>query len=164
MNTSTQPQNDNGKKYNNTLFTGLGFLNRARFVDGHQGEPYWAVTVAGLSGEIGKAKKLYVDCNIKGEDAQKLIALYKEDINNRDIKVTASFGIGDLEIGVYTAKDGTVKPCCKGNLLYLSYIKVGENIVYRSPKKAQETLAENQATSEPSPETQESQTPAPAAA
>lgn len=116
----------NETKYFDLHTTGIGYLNRIREVTPRKGKPFWAVTVAALRGTSDESEYTYIDCNVVGAEAEKLIKRCFEAVN-ADKKVLVAFRIGDIwaDAFVYQAgpKKGQSGASLKGRLLYLSWIK-----------------------------------------
>lgn len=127
----------NEAKYFDLHTTGIGYLNRIREVK-TRGKPFVAVTVAALRGSTDNAEYTYIDCNVVGEEAEKLIRRCQPAVD-ADKKVLVSFRIGDIWPDLFTYEKGEKKGqsgvSLKGRLLFINWIKVNGELVYDSKPK-----------------------------
>ncbi len=105
--------------YFNIHTTGYGRLLRIRQVP-TRGEPFWACTIAALSGPRGSHVTRYIDARVSGRDAIDLIRNSKADVDANKV-VIVQFRIGDLWTDVFSkpqdeAGDG-FGLCLKARLL-----------------------------------------------
>ncbi|RMM78060.1 Periplasmic protein TonB, link inner and outer membrane [Pseudomonas syringae pv. maculicola] len=128
----------NESKYFDLHTTGIGYLNRIREVKPRKGNPFMAVTVAALKGCTTSAEYAFIDCNVVGAEAEKLIRRSQEAVVAGK-KVLVSFRIGDIWADTFTygsgEKQGQTGVSLKGRLLYLAWIKVDGETVYQAPAK-----------------------------
>ncbi|PBQ17433.1 hypothetical protein CCL08_14125 [Pseudomonas congelans] len=136
----------NETKYFDLHTTGIGYLNRIREVTPRKGNAFMSVTVAALKGSTDSVEYSYIDCNVVGAEAEKLIRRSKEAVDAGK-KVLVSFRIGDLWADVFTygsgAKQGQAGVSLKGRLLYLAWIKVDGETVYQAPVKEEVSASSN---------------------
>jgi len=86
----------NEAKFFDLHTTGIGYLNRIREVKPRgKGKPFMAVTVAALRGSMDDAEYSYIDCNVVGAEAEKLIVAAKQPLKP-ERRVLVSFRIGDI--------------------------------------------------------------------
>ncbi|KWS96408.1 STY4534 family ICE replication protein [Pseudomonas syringae] len=153
----------NETKYFDLHTVGIGYLNRIREVKPRKGSPFMAVTVAALKGTSEKPEYAYIDCNVVGAEADKLIRRCQEAVA-AEKKVLVSFRIGDIWADVFTyssgAKQGQAGVSLKGRLLYLAWIKVEGEYVYQAPQKEEASASSESTASETAPVVQ-SEAPAP---
>lgn len=127
----------NEAKYFDLHTTGIGYLNRIREVKS-RGKPFVAVTVAALRGSTESAEYTYIDCNVVGEEAEKLVRRCQAAVD-AEKKVLVSFRIGDIWPDMFTyetgAKKGQTGVSLKGRLLFINWIKVNGELVYDSKPK-----------------------------
>ncbi|MGM3426016.1 MULTISPECIES: STY4534 family ICE replication protein [Pseudomonas] len=130
----------NESQYFDMHTTGIGYLNRIREVKPKKGQPFLAVTVAALCGSKTDVEYRYIDCNVVGAEAEKLVrrCIEAETANK---KVLVSFRIGDCWADSFTyssgPKQGTPGASLKGRLLYIGWIKVdGETVYEAKPRDA----------------------------
>ncbi|UXZ97240.1 DUF3577 domain-containing protein [Pseudomonas phytophila] len=125
----------NEAKYFDLHTTGIGYLNRIREVKPRKGSPFMAVTVAALKGSSDSVEYTYIDCNVVGADAEKLIRRCQDAVN-ADKKVLVSFRIGDIWADAFTyekgPKQGQTGVSLKGRLLYIAWIKVDGVTTYEA--------------------------------
>lgn len=145
--------NSNETKYFDLHTTGIGYLNRIREVKPKKGSPFMAVTVAALKGKTDDVEYQYIDCNVVGAEAEKLIRRCQEAVD-ADKKVLASFRIGDIwpDIFTHTKGDKAGQPgvSLKGRLLFISWIKVDGVTAYEA-KPREEAPASIVGESQPVP-------------
>ncbi|MCL1861901.1 MAG: STY4534 family ICE replication protein [Proteobacteria bacterium] len=133
------------KKYFDLHTLGLGYLNRAREVKPNKGEPYLACVVNALNGEADDVKYVPFDCRVSGEKAQELVRSYFDVINAKGDngkpknKVLVGFRVGDLWTDIFTyekgEKAGKQGVSLKVRLLYIGWIKVNGQVVYKAEPK-----------------------------
>lgn len=119
--------------------TGIGYLNRIREVKPRgKGKPFMAVAIAALHGSADEVEYSYIDCNVVGTDAEKLIRRCQEAVDTGK-KVLAGFRIGDIWADAFTYEKGDKKgqpgASLKGRLLFISWIKVDGETVYEAKQK-----------------------------
>lgn len=136
------------RKFFDLHTTGIGYLNRIREVKPRgKGKPFMAVAVAALHGSSDDVEYSYIDCNVVGAEAEKLIRHCQEAVE-AGRKVLVSFRIGDLWADAFTYekgnKQGQPGASLKGRLLFIGWIKVDGDTVYEArPKDAAEPLQGN---------------------
>ncbi len=119
--------------------TGIGYLNRIREVNPRgKGKPFMAVAIAALHGSADEVEYSYIDCNVVGADAEKLIRRCQEAVDAGK-KVLAGFRIGDIWADAFTYEKGDKKgqpgASLKGRLLFIGWIKVDGETVYEAKPK-----------------------------
>lgn len=140
----------NESQYFDLHTTGIGYLNRIREVKpkGRGAKPFLAVTVAALCGSKEAVEYRYIDCNVVGAEAEKLVRRCIEAVN-AEKKVLVSFRIGDCWADPFTyssgPKQGQHGASLKGRLLYIGWIKVEGEFVYEA-KPRDAASAEQQGT------------------
>ena len=123
--------------------TGIGYLNRIREVKPRgKGKPFMAVAIAALHGSSDEVGYSYIDCNVVGAEAEKLIRRCQFAVDAGK-KVLASFRIGDIWADAFTYEKGDKKglpgASLKGRLLFIGWIKVdGETVYEAKPKDSTE--------------------------
>lgn len=135
--------------------TGIGYLNRIREVKPRgKGNPFMAVAIAALHGSTDEVEYSYIDCNVVGTDAEKLIRRCQVAVDAGK-KVLASFRVGDIWADAFTYEKGDKKgqpgASLKGRLLFIGWIKVdGETVYEAKPKDSTEpNNAENDSACDP---------------
>ena len=123
--------------------TGIGYLNRIREVKPRgKGKPFMAVAIAALHGSTDEVEYSYIDCNVVGTEAEKLIRRCQVAVD-AEKKVLASFRVGDIWADAFTYEKGDKKgqpgASLKGRLLFIGWIKVdGETVYEAKPKDSTE--------------------------
>lgn len=129
----------NEKNYFDLHVTGLGYVNRIREVKPRKGDAFLACDIAALNGPSDKPEYRYFDVRVSGADAQHLIRRCEEAVK-AERKVLIGFRLGDLWPDLFTYSKGKNegKPgvSLKGRLLFVSWIKVDGNLVYKAEAKA----------------------------
>ncbi|NVZ63628.1 DUF3577 domain-containing protein [Pseudomonas gingeri] len=135
----------NETKYFDLHTTGIGYLNRIREVKPKKGSPFMAVSVAALKGSSNNVEYSYIDCNVVGAEAEKLIRRCQDAVS-LEKKVLVSFRIGDIwpDIFIYEKGDKKGQPgvSLKGRLLFIGWIKVDGETVYEAKPREVATAAE----------------------
>lgn len=128
----------NEAKFFDLHTTGIGYLNRIREVSVRKGKPFWAVTIAALHGSSTDVEYSYIDCNVVGAEAEKLIRRCQDAVSAAK-KVLVSFRIGDIwsDAFIYEKGDKKGQPgaSLKGRLLFIGWIKVDGEMVYEAKPK-----------------------------
>lgn len=140
MSTNTQET-----KYFDLHTRGIGYLNRIREVTIRKGQPFMAVTVAALRGSCDEIEYSYIDCVVRGAEAEKLVRRCQQACDAGK-KILVSFTIGDIypETFMYQsgAKKGETGVSLKGRLLRLGFIKIDGETVYQAQADETETSPE----------------------
>lgn len=93
------------KHYFDLHTSGLGYLNRARFVEVRQGEGYLAVDIVALTGDADDPQRTRFDCNVVGTDAKDAVEFLKPMIDARQ-KVLVAFKVGDMTPDTFVYRKG----------------------------------------------------------
>ncbi|WP_047305783.1 STY4534 family ICE replication protein [Pseudomonas fluorescens] len=138
---------NNETKYFDLHTTGIGYLNRIREVAPRKGNPFIAATIAALHGASDAVEYSYIDCNVVGTEATKLVRRCMEAVEAGK-KVLVSFRIGDIWADSFTYDKGEKKgqsgASLKGRLLFIGWIKVdGETVYEAKPKDADTGSSDN---------------------
>lgn len=136
----------NEAKFFDLHTTGIGYLNRIREVKPRgKGKPFMAVAVAALRGSSDEVEYTYIDCNVVGAEAEKLIRRCQEAVT-AEKKVLVSFRIGDIWADAFTYEKGDKKgqpgASLKGRLLFIGWIKVDGETVYEAKPREVASAAE----------------------
>lgn len=125
QNQAKQAKND----YVDLVTTGMGFINRPRWVQPKNGQPYLACSITAWYGKGGKEQQLF-EVSVFGQAAEALDALFQgypqvlDQNAGPKVTVTCGFSIGDgVPDGFNTQKHGYVK-CIRGRLFKISWINV----------------------------------------
>jgi hypothetical protein len=128
----------NEAKFFDLHTTGIGYLNRIREVKPRKGSPFMATTIAALRGSSNDVEYTYIDCNVVGAEAEKLVRRC-EQAAEAGKKVLVSFRIGDIWADAFTYEKGEKKgqsgASLKGRLLFIGFIKVDGETVYEAKPK-----------------------------
>lgn len=118
--------------------TGIGYLHRIREVQVRRGKPFMACDISALHGSADDVEYTRIDCRVSGEAADKLVRRCWEAVNTEK-KVLVAFRIGDLWIDPFLYEKGEKKgqpgASLKGRLLFLAWIKVDGELVYKAKPK-----------------------------
>lgn len=159
MTTST-----NGKSYFDLHITGLGYLNRIREVTPKKGDSFLACDISALTGPSDSPEYRRFDVKVSGTDAQHLIRRCEQAVQ-AERKVLIGFRLGDLWTDIFTYAKGknAGKPgvSLKARLLFVSWIKIDGEMVYKAESKAADGAAREEA---PAAESPSVDAPAPASA
>jgi predicted Zn-dependent protease len=144
-------QTNPNSAYFDLHISGLGYLNRIREVLVKRGEPFWACDIAALHGAKEDVQTTRFDCRVSGSEAEKLIKRC-EQAEKEHKKILIGFKLGDLyaETFVYEKGDkkGQTGVSLKARLLFISWIKVDGDMVYKAPARPEATETCNES-SEP---------------
>lgn len=140
--------------------TGLGYLNRVREVPIRKGEPFMACDIVALHGDADSPEKTRFDCKVSGAEAEQLIRRCQAAVN-AEKKVLIGFRLGDLnpETFVYQggAKKGETGISLKARLLFISWIKVDGEMVYKAEPKGDAANTPQETAEQAAPEQPSSQ-------
>ena len=121
---------------------GIGYLNRIREVQVRRGPGFMACDIAALHGPADDVQYTRFDCKVSGAEAERLVRRCWDAVNAQK-KVLVSFRIGDLWVDpfLYEKGDKAGQPgaSLKARLLYLAWIKVDGQLVYKAEPRPQET-------------------------
>ena len=138
----------NDKTYFDLHVTGLGYVNRIREVKPRKGDAFLACDIAALNGPSDEPEYRYFDVRVSGADAQHLIRRCEEAVEAKR-KVLIGFRLGDLwpDLFTYTKgkNEGKTGVSLKARLLFVSWIKVDGQLVYKAEAKAAENTSREDA-------------------
>jgi len=121
MQEQTQP------KYFDLHTTGIGYLNRAREVQVQRGQPFLAVDISALHGEIDNVEYTRFDCRVSGKEAQAVIRELIPAVKAGS-KVLVGFKLSDLYAETFTyergQRQGQTSVSLKARLLKIDWAKV----------------------------------------
>lgn len=144
----------NSKSYFDLHITGLGYLNRIREVTPKKGEPFLACDISALTGPSDSPEYRRFDVKVSGTDAQHLIRRCEQAVQ-AERKVLIGFRLGDLWTDIFTYAKGknAGKPgvSLKARLLFVSWIKIDGEMVYKAESKAADGAAREDAPAAESP-------------
>jgi hypothetical protein len=131
------------KTYFNLHITGLGYLNRIREVTPKKGESFLACDIAALNGPSDTPEYRRFDVRVSGSEAQHLIRRCIDAVA-AEKKVLIGFRLGDLWTDTFTyakgERAGQPGVGLKARLLFVSWIKVDGQLVYKAEPKASEEM------------------------
>ncbi|MHB0818493.1 STY4534 family ICE replication protein [Stutzerimonas stutzeri] len=144
--------------------TGFGYLNRIREVPIRKGDPFLACDIVALHGDATSPEKTRFDCKVSGSEADKLIRRCMAAVA-AEKKVLIGFRLGDLTPDLFTYQGGEKKGqtgvSLKARLLFINWIKVDGEMVYKAepkgdaeqqPEQPQQPAAEPQQPAQSSPQ------------
>ena len=119
--------------------TGLGYLNRIREVQPRKGDAFLACDMAALNGPSDSPDYRRFDVRVSGSEAQHLIRRCQQAVE-AERKVLIGFRLGDLWADTFTyskgKRAGEQGVSLKARLLFVSWIKVDGQLVYKAEPKA----------------------------
>jgi hypothetical protein len=123
---------------------GIGYLNRIREVQVRRGPDFMACDIAALHGPADDVQYTRFDCKVSGAEAERLVRRCWDAVNAQK-KVLVSFRISDLwtDPFLYEKGDKAGQPgaSLKARLLYLGWIKIDGQLVYKAEPRPQEAPA-----------------------
>jgi hypothetical protein len=129
------------KRFYDLHTNGLGYVNRIREIRpeaGRQGKPFLACTIMALRGAKDSPAYTRFDVRVVGSKAQELIRQV-EPAEKAGAKVLVAFRIGDPYGEIFThekgQKAGDDDVSIKGRLLFLNFVKVDDEVIYRNPPR-----------------------------
>lgn len=132
------------KSYFDLHLTGLGYLNRIREVTPRKGGAFLACDIAALNGPSDSPEYRRFDVRVSGSEAQHLIRRCQQAVE-AERKVLIGFRLGDLWADTFTYSKGKHAGeqgvSLKARLLFVSWIKVDGQLVYKAEPKAAEGTA-----------------------
>jgi hypothetical protein len=133
------------KSFFDLHITGLGYVNRIREVTPRKGDPFLACDIAALNGPSDAPEYRRFDVRVSGSEAKHLIRRC-EDAVKAERKVLIGFRLGDLWTDTFTytkgKRAGEQGVSLKARLLFVSWIKVDGQLVYKAePKTSEEAPA-----------------------
>jgi Protein of unknown function (DUF3577) len=129
----------NDKSFFDLHITGIGYLNRIREVKPKKGDAFLACDIAALNGPSDDPEYRRFDVRVSGSEAQHLIRRCEEAVK-AERKVLIGFRLGDLWTDIFTytkgKRTGEQGVSLKARLLFVSWIKVDGQLVYKAEAKA----------------------------
>jgi hypothetical protein len=135
--------NSDEKSYFDLHITGIGYVNRIREVKPKKGDAFIACDINALNGPCNKPEYRRFDVRVSGSEARHLIRRCEEAVK-AERKVLIGFRLGDLWTDIFThtkgKNEGKPGVSLKARLLFVSWIKVDGQLVYKAePKTIDET-------------------------
>jgi hypothetical protein len=137
------------KSFFDLHITGLGYVNRIREVTPRKGDPFLACDIAALNGPSDAPDYRRFDVRVSGTEAKHLIRRCADAVE-AERKVLIGFRLGDLWTDTFTytkgKRAGEQGVSLKARLLFVSWIKVDGELVYKAePKTSDKAPAASQA-------------------
>jgi len=128
------------KRYFNLHATGVGYLNRVREKEGRRG--FLACDISALRGASDDVEYTRFDTIVSGTDAQHLVRKCRKKVDGGS-KVLIGFRVGDLWLDQFTypadhkdpEKAGKPGASLKARLLFISWIKIDGELVYKAERQ-----------------------------
>lgn len=134
----------NDKSFFDLHITGLGYLNRIREVKPRKGDAFLACDIAALNGPSDDPEYRRFDVRVSGSQAQHLIRRCEQAVK-AERKVLIGFRLGDLWTDIFTytkgKRAGEQGVSLKARLLFVSWIKVDGQLVYKAEAKDEKPAA-----------------------
>jgi hypothetical protein len=132
----------NERSYFDLHITGLGYLNRIREVKPKKGDTFLACDIAALNGPSDDVSYVRFDIRVSGSEAQQLVRRCIQAVEDEK-KVMIGFRLGDLWADTFTyskgKRAGEQGVSLKARLLFINWIKVDGQQVYKAEPRAIET-------------------------
>jgi len=136
------------KSYFDLHITGLGYLNRIREVTPRKGDAFLACDIAALNGPSDAPEYRRFDVRVSGNEAQHLIRRCQQAVE-AERKVLIGFRLGDLWTDTFTyskgKRAGEQGVSLKARLLFVSWVKVDGQLVYKAEPRATEEVTQHSA-------------------
>tara|TARA_R110002167_G_scaffold790_6_gene3422 strand:+ start:1964 stop:2494 length:531 start_codon:yes stop_codon:yes gene_type:complete len=134
------------KSYFDLHITGLGYLNRIREVTPRKGDAFLACDIAALNGPSDAPEYRRFDVRVSGSEAQHLIRRCQQAVD-AERKVLIGFRLGDLWTDTFTynkgKRAGEQGVSLKARLLFVSWIKVDGQLVYKAEPRATDAVSQD---------------------
>ncbi|MFS6933719.1 STY4534 family ICE replication protein [Klebsiella oxytoca] len=122
--------------YFNLHVDGLGYLSNVREITTANGS-FLSCVINALHGLTDKPEYTRFDVTISGKEASSLIRRCQKSVDEEK-KVLLGFKLSNLTADVFTLTKGEhageTRPTLKARLIKISWIKVGQEMVYRAEK------------------------------
>lgn len=133
---STVTHNQTG--YFNLHVDGMGYLSNIREITTANGS-FLTCVINALHGSTEKPDYTRFDVTISGKEASSLIRRCQKSVDEEK-KVLLGFKLSNLTADVFTLTKGEhagePRPTLKARLIKISWIKVGQEMVYKAEKSA----------------------------
>lgn len=124
--------------YFNLHIDGLGYLSNIREITSANGL-FLSCTINALHGSTEKPEYTRFDVTVSGKQASSLIRRCQKAVDEEK-KVLIGFKLSNLTADVFTltkgAHAGESRASLRARLIKISFIKVGQNMVYKAEKPA----------------------------
>jgi hypothetical protein len=137
MSQAAQPNaTQNQSSYFNLHVDGLGYLSNIREITTANGS-FLTCVINALHGSTEKPDYTRFDVTISGKEASGLIRRCQKSVDEEK-KVLLGFKLSNLTADVFTLTKGEhageIRPTLKARLIKISWIKVGQVMVYKAEK------------------------------
>lgn len=143
-----QQDQNSSNEYFDLHVNGVGYLNRVREVPVKRGDSFWACDIAALHGSKEDVQTTRFDCRVSGTEAITLVQDCVQAVTDEK-KVLIGFKLGDLYADTFVYEKGDKKGqtgvSLKARLLFISWIKVDGETVYKAPVKTSADASESEA-------------------
>lgn len=130
------------KSFFDLHISGLGYLNRIREVTPRKGDAFLAADIAALNGPADGVEYRRFDVRVSGREAQQLVRRCLPAVT-AERKVLIGFRLGDLWTDTFTysrgKRAGEVGVSLKARLLFIGWIKVDGELVYKAEPRPTDT-------------------------
>jgi hypothetical protein len=124
---------ENKTEHFDLITFGQGYLNPAQIAIPIQGPLYERVGITALYGNSKNPSYSYFDCRVVGADAIDFVKTHRDAINDRNTKVLVKFyvgdGVGEHYILTKGKRKGVLRDVIKGDLLKITWAKIGDVVV-----------------------------------
>lgn len=128
----------NQTSYFNLHIDGLGYLSNIREISAPNGS-FLSCVINALHGSTDKPDYTRFDVTVSGKEASDLIRRCMKSVDEEK-KVLVGFKLSNLAADVFTLTKGEhageTRPSLKARLIKISWIKVGQEMVYKAEKSA----------------------------
>ena len=115
------------KGYFDLHVSGIGYLNRIRWVKPRKGEAYLACSISAIRGDPMDVEYTKFDLRVTGSEAKRIVAMLRPEVDAKKA-VIIGFKLGDIYPEVFTyergVKQGQQGVVIKGRLLKINFAKV----------------------------------------
>lgn len=136
---STAATTQNQTSYFNLHTDGLGYLSNIREVTTANNGSFLCCVINALHGSTDKPDYTRFDVTVSGKEASDLIRHCQKAVDEEK-KVLLGFKLSNLTADVFTLTKGEhageTRPTLKARLIKISWIKVGQEMVYKAEKSA----------------------------
>lgn len=140
---ATQHQPQSG--YFNLHIDGLGYLSNVREITTTSGGTFLSCVINALHGSTEKPEYTRFDVTVSGKEASALIKRCQKAVDEEK-KVLIGFRLSNLTSEVFTLTKGDhageSRASLRARLIKISWIKVGQSMVYKA-EKPEQTIPEN---------------------
>ncbi|VXD06568.1 conserved hypothetical protein [Enterobacterales bacterium 8AC] len=130
--------NQNQTNYFNLHVDGLGYLSNLREITTANGS-FLTCVINALHGSTEKPDYTRFDVTVSGKEASSLLRRCQKAVDEEK-KVLLGFKLSNLTADVFTLTKGDhageTRPTLKARLIKISWIKVGQEMVYKAEKSA----------------------------